>query len=341
MAARRWTTGRLLELSRTYRAACVLVAAAELDLFEALADGPSSAEEISARRELDLRGTTILLDALATLGLLRKRNHRYALTAGVRECLTSGGEGSVLAMLQHQANCLRRWSHLATVVKTGHPAPRQPSTRGEAADLAAFIGGMHDLARPLARELVGSLQPLEFNRLLDLGGASGTWTIAFLLAQPEATAALFDRPEVLPMARARLAEAGLADRVELFGGDFMADPLPPGADLAWVSAIVHQNSREQNRRLFTALHAALNPGGTILIRDVVMQEDRLSPAEGALFAVNMLVSTEGGGTFTFAELREDLEAAGFVEVVLRRPDEGMNSIVQAVRPQTPQSVAAS
>jgi len=335
MAARRWTTGRLLELGRSYRAACVLTAAAELDLFAALADGPMSAEQVAARRELDLRGTTILLDALATLGLLRKRNQRYALTAGVRECLTFGSEASGLAMLQHQANCLRRWSHLATVVKTGRPAPRQAGIRGEAADLAAFIGAMHDLARPIARELVGSLQPLKFNRLLDLGGASGTWTIAFLLANPDATAVLFDRPEVLPAARERLAEAGLADRVELVGGDFLADPLPPGADLAWVSAIVHQNSRAQNRRLFAALHAALNPGGLILIRDVVMQEDRLSPAEGALFAVHMLVATEGGGTFTFAELSEDLQSAGFAEIVLRRHDEGMNAIVQAVRPQAP------
>lgn len=330
--ARRWTTDRLLEQARSYRNACLLAAAAELELFDALTDGPIAAEQVAARLQLDPRGTTILLDALAALGLLRKRNGRYAATAGVRECLTAAGETSVLAMAQHQANCLRRWSQLATVVKTGRPMERHPSLRGEAADLAAFIGAMHNLARPIAQELVGSLQPLEYSHLLDLGGASGTWTIAFLHANPRATATIFDLPAVLPMAAERMAEAGLSDRVKLAGGDFLTDTLPPGADLVWVSAVVHQNSREQNRRLFAATRAALIPGGQILIRDVVMQEDRLSPTEGALFAVNMLVGTEGGGTFTFAELREDLETAGFAEVFLQRQDEGMNSIVRAVKP---------
>ena len=91
----------------------------------------------------------------------------------------------------------------------------------------------------------------------------------------------------------------------------MIDALPPGADLAWVSAIVHQNTRAQNRALFTAVFEALTPGGRIAIRDILMEEDRTRPVAGALFAVNMLVATQGGGTFTLAELREDLVAAGF------------------------------
>ena len=53
---------------------------------------------------------------------------------------------------------------------------------------------------------------------------------------------------------------------------------------------------------------------------------------GALFAVNMLVATEGGGTFTFAELREDLEAEGFIEAVMARADEAMNAVIVAKKP---------
>ena len=98
--------------------------------------------------------------------------------------------------------------------------------------------------------------------------------------------------------------------------------LPAGADLAWVSAIVHQNSRAQNRALFAKVFAALAPGGRIAIRDILMEEDRTRPVAGALFAVNMLVATEGGGTFTFAELREDLEAAGFARGCLGAPGRG-------------------
>jgi SAM-dependent methyltransferase len=130
---------------------------------------------------------------------------------------------------------------------------------------------------------------------------------------------------VIPMADKRLRGLGLRDRVELAAGGFMTDPLPPGADLAWVSAVVHQNSRAQNRHLFASVFRALVPGGRIAIRDILMDATRTQPVAGALFAVNMLVATEGGGTFTFDELAEDLAIAGFVEPMILRRDEWMNS----------------
>ncbi|MFH0981937.1 MAG: methyltransferase, partial [Planctomycetota bacterium] len=123
--------------------------------------------------------------------------------------------------------------------------------------------------------------------------------------------------------------AGLRDRVKLVAGDFEMDPLPAGADLAWVSAIIHQNSRAQNRRLFSAVCAALADGGQLLIRDVLMDDSRTSPVAGALFAIHMLVGTEEGGTYTFDEIREDLEATGFGNATVLRRDEAMHSIVRA------------
>jgi SAM-dependent methyltransferase len=188
---------------------------------------------------------------------------------------------------------------------------------------------MDNISAPVADAVVRRVRPLEFHRLLDIGGGSGTWTIAFLRACPSATAVLFDLPPVIPMADRRLKAAGLRDRVQLVPGDFTAEPLPSGADLAWVSAIVHQNSRAWNRELFARIFSALVPGGRIAIRDMLMDEARTGPPAGALFAVNMLVGTEGGGTFTFRELREDLEAAGFTRAAVAHQDEGMSSVVVA------------
>jgi SAM-dependent methyltransferase len=131
------------------------------------------------------------------------------------------------------------------------------------------------------------------------------------------------------MARRRLAAVGLSSRVEFVPGNFETDELPRGADLVWVSAIVHQNSREQNRALFRKVFDALRPGGMIAIRDVVMEEGRTAPLAGALFALNMLTATTAGGTFTFEELQEDLEQAGFTGAGVQRRDEGMNSVVVA------------
>jgi len=167
---------------------------------------------------------------------------------------------------------------------------------------------------------------------LDVGGASGTWTLAFLRAVPEARATIFDLPDAIEQARERIAASGFRDRVHLVAGDFYDDPLPSGADLAWVSAIVHQHAREDNRELFAKVREALLPGGRIMIRDIVMEADRTAPPEGALFAVNMLVATASGGTFTMDEYTEDLQASGFREVRLLVKDAWMNSVVEAGNP---------
>jgi hypothetical protein len=327
-----WTAEDILALGRNYQDAAVLAAAADLDLFSALAHTPLTAAQLARKRQCDLRALTTLLDALAALRLLEKHGGKYALPAGLDAFLTPAGAQSVLAMAQHQANCFRRWAQLAWVVKTGRPARRTPSVRGEAGDEESFIGAMHNISAPNADRVIRAVRPLRFRRLLDIGGASGTWTIAFLRACPAARATLFDLPHVLPLARRRLAANRLGKRVKLVAGDFTRDALPAGADLAWVSAIVHQNSRAQNRALFAKVFAALTPGGRIAIRDILMEEGRTRPVAGALFAVNMLVATKGGGTFTFAELREDLEAEGFFEVALARADEAMNAIVVARKP---------
>jgi len=327
-----WTAEDILALGRSYQGAAVLAAAADLELFSALVSAPLGAADLARTLECDLRGLTILLDALVGLRLLEKSGSHYSLPAGMNALLTPDGAQSILAMAQHQGHCLRNWAQLAHVVKTGRAAVRIPGVRGEAGDQAAFIGAMHNVSAPSADRVIKAVQPLRFRHLLDIGGASGTWLIAFLRACPSAQATLFDLPQVIPMARRRLVAAGLDQRVRLVAGDFTTDALPPGADLAWVSAIVHQNSRAQNRALFTRVCAALVPGGRIAIRDILMEEDRTRPVAGALFAVNMLVATEGGGTFTFAELHEDLVAAGFAEVALARGDEAMNAIVVAKKP---------
>jgi predicted O-methyltransferase YrrM len=331
-ANRAWTADELLNLGKSYQAAAVYAAAAELDLFAVLAGEWLTAKEVARKLRCDLRGIVILLDALVALRLLSKRAERYSLPAGADVFLTSGGSKSILAMAQHQANCLRNWAQLARVVKTGRPADRMPSVRGTAGEAAAFIGAMHNISAPNAGHVIRALRPLRFTHLLDLGGASGTWTMAFLRACPSAQATLFDLPHVIPMARRRLAAAGLSRRVRLVAGDFMKDALPAGADLAWVSAIVHQNSRAQNRALFSNVFQALVPGGRIAIRDILMETSRIRPVAGALFAVNMLVATTGGGTFTFHELCEDLMAAGFTQRTVRRRDAAMNSVVVARKP---------
>ncbi|MHC4532932.1 MAG: methyltransferase [Planctomycetota bacterium] len=327
--AKKWTAEQVLDMARLFQPACVLAAAADLDVFTPLHEKSMAAQALASKLGTDLRATTILLDALVAMEFLTKQGSNYSVPEDVAKLLTEKSANSVLPMVRHLANCLRSWAALAGVAKTGKPAERTPSTRGEAADQAAFIGAMHNFSGPIAAEVVDKLQPLKFSHLLDIGGASGTWTMAFLNAVPEAKATLFDLPPVIKMAERRISEAGLSDKVSLVPGDFYTDNLPDGADLAWLGAICHQNSREQNQSLFKKIHKALKNEGVVIIRDVVMDPSHTSPKAGALFAVNMLVNTQAGSTYTFDEYKQDLNEAGFTEVTLVHQDEFMNSLIRA------------
>jgi predicted methyltransferase len=146
------------------------------------------------------------------------------------------------------------------------------------------------------------------------------------------TAVLFDLENVIPMAKERLAEEKIADRVDLAAEDFYKDELPKGCDLALVSAIIHQNSPEENLELFSKIYRALDPGGAVLIRDHIMDESRTKPLAGAVFAINMLVNRRGGDTYTFSEVKARLEKAGFVDVKQVRYGESMDSLVEGRKP---------
>ena len=327
--AKNWTPDEVLNVVRAFQPACVLVAAAELDIFTALCKRPMTAKSMAAKLDCDLRATAVLMDALAALGLLIKQKNNYSIPSGLVNILTESGSDNILSGIRHLGNTLRRWVRLAQVTKTGKPAEHVPSICGASADLSAFIGAMNNFSVPIADQIIDRLKPLTFKNLLDIGGAAGSWTVAFLRAAPNAKATLFDLPDVIPLAKRYISEKSMRRRVTFVAGDFESDDLPAGADFAWLSAVAHQNSRKQNRELFAKIHSALQEQGVLVIRDVVMDKTRTYPVAGALFAVNMLVGTEEGGTYTFEEFREDLSKAGFKKITLIHKDEAMNSLIRS------------
>ena len=162
----RWSAEEVLETTRGFQQACVLMAGAELDVFGVLGDEALTAGELAEKIETDRRATEMLADALAAMGLLSKQDDRYTLCPGMGEALTEVGKDSVLAMVRHLANCMRSWGQLGQVVRSGKAAEREPSVRGAAGDLESFIEAMNDISRSMADGLVEALGPLEFEHLL-------------------------------------------------------------------------------------------------------------------------------------------------------------------------------
>jgi predicted methyltransferase len=134
------------------------------------------------------------------------------------------------------------------------------------------------------------------------------------------------------MARERLNYEGLLDRVTLVPGSFYLQEFPEGHDLALISAIIHSNSLGENLELYQKVFRALKPGGRILVRDHVMSPDRIWPRDGAIFAINMLVGTPSGGTYTYEEIEQGLRQAGFERIRLLKQGEHMDAVVEAFKP---------
>jgi predicted O-methyltransferase YrrM len=325
------TPQAILELARNFMESRILLSAAELDLFTLLASNPLCAEEIAGKIEADLRSLAILLDALAAIGFLSKEGNQYRCPPPVSSLLSKGSPDSILPMIHHMAHVWQRWSNLTERVK-GREEPGKPIESQETNQMTAFIGAMHSIAAKLAPGIVAAVNPGAARHLLDVGGASGTYTIAFLQAGPKMKATLFDRPAVVEMARQRLRDSGFLDRVTLLAGDFYRDEFPLGHDLAFLSAIIHQNSPEQNLDLYRKVFLSLAEGGRIIIRDHVMETDRTRPKDGAIFAVNMLVGTAGGKTYTFEEIQAGLAKAGFIRIRLLQQGGHMDGLVEGFKP---------
>jgi SAM-dependent methyltransferase len=323
----------ILSLGRQFMEARVFLTAAELDLFTLLAAGPLTAPEVADRLRVPPRGVAILLDALVPLGLLQKQDERYRCPPEVAAVLSADSPTSLLPMAQLNIGGWRRWSALTEIVRSGGPQAGPTAYDRDPHEQAAFVGAMHALAQRAAPALVAAAQPGDARRLLDIGGALGTYTQAFLEAAPALRATLFDLPPVIELARRRFAATPHAARVAFVAGDFYRDELPPEHDLALLSAIIHQNSPEENVELYRKVLRALRPGGRLLIRDHVMSPDHTQPQSGALFAVNMLVGTRGGATYSFDEIRAGLAAAGFERPGLLQTGERMDGLVEAYRPR--------
>jgi predicted O-methyltransferase YrrM len=321
----------VLEKVRGFMQSRIILTGAELDLFTQIHRGENTVSALAKINQLNFRAVNRLLDALVVYGFLAKENDTYQLTPeGL--FLSSDHPESALPMVLHMNELWDTWSHLTDTVIQGKNPTLTPISEDSEEDTKAFIGAMHVVGRRLSQIIAESIDLSLYHKLLDIGGASGTYTIAFLKKNPEMKGIIFDLKQVIPMAEASLQESGLQDRVELVAGDFYVDELPEGCDLALLSAIIHQNSPEQNLALYQKIYRAILPGGMLMIRDHVMDESRTQPPAGAIFALNMLVATEGGDTYTFQEIKSSLETAGFIDIQQIQQGEHMAGIVTAKKP---------
>ena len=226
----------------------------------------------------------------------------------------------------------RRNRLVATAKQTAPPAVA--ADRGSRRDdewTEAFIAAMHKNARLRAPLVVQAVGLDGVRRVLDLGGGSGADAIGVAQARPDLTAEVLDLATVVPIAQRHIAAAGLAGRVKTRIGDLNDDAYGTGYDLVFASAICHMNGPDGNRAMFRKAFVALAPSGRLVIQDFVLNPDKTGPRTGALFALNMLVGTRVGSSYSEGEYAGWLREAGFAET--RRVNlPGPTDLVVARRP---------
>ena len=291
----------------------VVLTALELDLFTAVGKG-ATAGEAAQRAGTDPRATEAILNALVAMGLLAKADVLYSVTPVTGRYFAAGGEHEARVATLHNASLWERWSRLTDAVRGGTaPAFTDEGERG-AEWTVPFIAAMHRIARERTRMVVGAVGVDSVKRVLDVGGGSGAYAIAFAQASPQVEVDLLDRPDVLEIAARHVGEAGLADRVHLRPGDLTKDALGEGYDLVLLSAICHSLDEEGNEGLVRRCREALAPGGRLVISEFILDEDGTGPKFAALFSLNMLVGTKGGASYPEGRIASWMSSAGLSDV---------------------------
>jgi ubiquinone/menaquinone biosynthesis C-methylase UbiE len=287
----------------------VLFTANALEVFSLL-EAPASAADVARERDLDPRGARMLLDGLVALDLVTKAAGRYVNAPAASECLVPGKPTYQGHIIRHQSHGWEMWGRMPESIREGRAVDEGPRERSPE-ELRAFILGMSDIGRHSAADMLEALDLSPYRHMLDLGGGPATYAIAFLKANPQMRATVFDLPEVCDIAREQVALAKMNARFEYVCGDFVTDPIGKGYDLILVSNIIHSLGQEKNLALMIRCYEALEAGGLLIVKDFLTDPDRSGPPFSLLFALRMLLATGEGDTYTAEEVAAWTRAAGF------------------------------
>lgn len=313
------TPERILQMAWGYVPPLVLEAAIRHRVFDVLDAGPMNILEVEQATGAKARGLTAIMNALVGLNFLtRDQQGRYGLAPEAAAFLVSTRPGFQGGLIRHcSEHLIPRWLHLNKVVATGEPVSAVNQEQGGGTFFHDFVLDIFPMSYPAAKYLADHLnlgdagEPV---KVLDLAAGSGVWGIAQAQASPRVEVTAVDWPEVIPVTRQTTEMFGLLDRFSFVEGDLHDADFGSGYALATLGHILHSEGEAQSRKLLAKTYNALASGGTIAIAEFLVNRERTGPLTGLFFAVNMVVNTTDGNTWSVEEIGAWLEDAGFRNV---------------------------
>lgn len=330
------TPERIMQFAWAYVPPLVLEAAIRHRVFDVLDSGPKDLSEVHQATGASERGLSAIMNVLVGLDFLTKDGQdRYALTEESSAFLVSTKPSFQGGMIRHCSNQLiPKWLNLTEIVATGKPTEAMNSEGTGAAFFQLLVPGIFPMSYPAAQKLA---QHLDFNpagrpvSVLDLAAGSGVWGIALAQSSEHVRVTAVDWPEVIPITQETANKFGLGGRFSYVKGDLHKADFGGNHSVATLGHILHSEGEERSRVLLAKTFAALAPGGTIAIAEFLVNAERTGPVNGLFFAVNMLVNTENGNTYSFEEISGWLKQAGFVNPrTLASP--GPSPLILATKP---------
>ncbi len=296
-----------------YWDAKIFLTSVKLDIYTALAEGASSADEVSASLKTDPALTKRLLSALVVIGVITCDGERYANTPIVAEFLVKTSPFYMGELMLLQDAEWEAWGNLEEIIRSGKPRVTGHlfMNRPDLSELTLNV--LHRMGQRIAPSLAEKIDLSGYRSFLDVGGGAGTFSVAFCKRYPNLASTLFDLPQTLPITRKNIAKENMSDRITLVGGDFNKDSFPEKFDVVFLSDILHYQAYAENQALFHKLYKTTNPMGTIIVKDMFLGEDD-APGWNAIFSMHMMVYSQNGQCFKGSEIRTWLTNAGFKEI---------------------------
>jgi SAM-dependent methyltransferase len=313
-------TERMTDIALAFKRTGALMAAIELDLFTHIENGAETVDDIASAMGMDVEKVDRLLTACKSMDLVREIDGRHVNFSDVQRYLVKDSRtyfGDYLNYMAHRD--YSAWENitdnLTAVAETNADDDRTyVSVMQDPVAARKFTVAGYEASLGLGHKLAKEFDFSQFNRWLDLGGGSGCYAIAACERHEGVRVTVLDQPNVIAVAQEYIGKHNLADRIETTPGDFFGAPYPTGYDLTTYITPLQGYMPDKVIEALAKAHDALEPGGTILVVDYMLKDDKTGPLDPAF--VNLFGIRGGrylGRVNTGAEWCDFLAEAGFVD----------------------------
>jgi len=306
----------------------ILMAALEFRVFTHLGKKRLTHATLAKKAGIQPEGAEALLNALASLGALKKAGNTFSNTPDSYKYFCEHSphykRGTVFLRRENRDE----WSDLISIIKNGRklsevdnddPKFREP-----------FTHAMHERSSNFSKPLAKFITRKPVGKLIDLGGGPGSYSAEILKIDKSAQAVLIDREASLKVAKTIIKKTSILKRFTFIAGDLFKVSLGLETDTVLYSNILHIYSASENSRLFKRIHTSLKPGGRLILVDLFLKDNRTEPFDAALFSLTMLMFTATGRTYTFKETEGLLKMNGFGKFKRCELGQG-NSVIEATK----------